>query len=107
MKLVISIVNKDDAGHVSNALTKSGFYVTKLATSGSFLRKGNTTFLVGTEDEKVKDVIEIVTVTAKRRVENDPVLTEALQDNYSNVTLEATVGGATIFVVEVERFEKV
>lgn len=107
MKLVVSIVSKDDAGHVSNTLTKSGFYVTKLATTGNFLKKGNVTFLVGTEDDKVPEVMEIVTLTAKRRVEKDPAINiDKMQDSFSTQNGEATVGGATIFVLDVERFEK-
>ena len=107
MKLVISIIHKDDASHVSSALTKSGFYVTKLATTGGFLKKGNVTFLVGTEDEKVPEVVEIVSITAKKRAEkDDDESLMKMQENYSNVNVETTVGGATIFVVEVERFEK-
>ena len=49
MKLVMAIVGSDDSGRVSAALTKDGFSVTKLATTGGFLKSGNTTFIVGTE----------------------------------------------------------
>ena len=53
MKLIIAIVNNDDSNAVQTALTEGGYFITKMATSGGFLRKGNTTFLIGTNDEKV------------------------------------------------------
>ena len=56
MKLIFAIVNKDDSGSVSSALTRAGFSVTKLATTGGFLMAGNTTFLVGTDDSRVRCV---------------------------------------------------
>ena len=60
MKLVLAIVNKDDSGTVSSALTKEGFSVTKLATTGGFLMSGNTTFLVGIDDNRVEEVLAII-----------------------------------------------
>lgn len=106
MKLIMAIVNKDDAGRVSQELTKAGFMVTKLATTGGFLQTGNTTFLVGTEEERVDDVIGIVERFSKRRTQMVPT---AMYDAASPAAMpvEVTVGGATVFVVDVERFEKV
>ena len=56
MKLVLAIVSNDDSSMVSSALTKEGFQVTKLATTGGFLMAGNTTFLTGVDDDKVDRV---------------------------------------------------
>ncbi|MBQ6119286.1 MAG: cyclic-di-AMP receptor, partial [Clostridia bacterium] len=53
MKLLIAIVNNDDSAVVASALTKENFVVTKLSTTGGFLMVGNTTFLIGTEDDRV------------------------------------------------------
>ena len=53
MKLILAIVSNDDASAVTSALTKNNFYMTRLATTGGFLRAGNTTLIVGTEDELV------------------------------------------------------
>ena len=58
MKLVLAIVNNDDSAIVSSALTHEGFFVTKLSTTGGFLMVGNTTLLIGTEDDKVDDIYE-------------------------------------------------
>ena len=57
MKLIIAIVNSDDSSAVQGALTENGYFVTKLSTTGGFLKKGNTTFFVGTNDDKVEIII--------------------------------------------------
>ena len=106
MKLVMAIVKKDDAGRVSSEITKAGFMVTKLATTGGFLQTGNTTFLVGTEEERVDEVIGIVERYSKRRTQMVPGTTFGLGASTAQ-PVEVTVGGATVFVVDVERFEKV
>ncbi|MCI9413650.1 MAG: transcriptional regulator [Clostridiales bacterium] len=106
MKMIFAIVNKDDSGAVSSALTRGGFSVTKLATTGGFLMAGNTTFLVGTEDDRVDDVIAIVEKQSKKRTQMVPSTTYGASE-YAAYPVEVTVGGATIFVMDVERFEKV
>lgn len=60
MKLVIAIVQDDDAIDLVDAITEAGFRVTKLATTGGFLKSGNTTLMIGVEKEKVQKVIEVV-----------------------------------------------
>ena len=68
MKLIFAIVNDDDdSKKVSSELSKSGFKVTKLNSTGGFLRTGNTTFLIGVEDNKVDEVIEIIKKNSKSR----------------------------------------
>ena len=56
MKLIIAIVNSDDSSSVQAALTEEGYFVTKLSTTGGFLKKGNTTFFIGTNDDKVDEL---------------------------------------------------
>ena len=60
MKLIIAIVSNDDANKVQSELTKNGFSITKLATTGGFLMSGNTTLICGTQDEKVDKAISII-----------------------------------------------
>ena len=60
MKMVVAVVQDKDAHRLSNALVKEGIRATKLASTGGFLRAGNTTFLIGVEDEKVEDVMRII-----------------------------------------------
>jgi uncharacterized protein YaaQ len=107
VKLVLAIVSYDDSGMVSSALTKDGFAVTKLATTGGFLKSGNTTFIVGTDDDKVDQVIEIIAKQSRRRTQLVPSTTTLDIGMYSSYPVEVTVGGSTVFVLNVDRFEKV
>ncbi|MBQ1318015.1 MAG: cyclic-di-AMP receptor [Solobacterium sp.] len=106
MKLILAIVSNDDASDVSSALTKENFYVTRLATTGGFLRAGNTTIIVGTEDERVQQCIDIIGEQSKRRTEIVPSTASYDVGRYSSFPVEVEIGGATIFVLDVEKFIK-
>ena len=107
MKLIIAIINRDDANAVTRALTKQGFSSTKLATTGGFLMSGNTTIMVGVDEEKVQTVIDLIREYSHSRKEMIPTATEVSYGYYPTMPVEVTVGGATIFVVDIERFERV
>ena len=107
MKLIFAIVSNDDSSMVSAALTKNGFYATKLATTGGFLKAGNTTFIVGVDDDKVDKVIDVIAKQSNRRTQLVPSATTMDVGMYTSFPVEVTVGGATIFVLDVDRFEKV
>ncbi len=106
MKLVTAIINKKDASCVCDSLTEAGFFFTKLATSGGFLKEGNLTLLIGVDDEKVHDVLEVIRLHCCKRTESAPIAsgTDAGILNYSSP--QVVVGGATVFVTNVEQFEK-
>ncbi len=104
-KLIFAVVNGDDAPTVSNELTKKGYIFTKLATKGGFLKVGNTTFLIGVEEEQVDDVVSTIREYSSKRVQRIPHLSAVPGDSIS-MPMEVTVGGATIFVTDVSRFEK-
>lgn len=106
MKMVMAIVSGDDSSAVSAALTKANYSVTKLATTGGFLMSGNTTFLIGVDDEKVDEVIKIIGKHSKKRKQMIPSTSSGI-GMYSAFPVEVTIGGATVFVMNVERFEKV
>ena len=72
MKLVLAIVNNDDSTLASSALTEAGFSVTKLSTTGGFLMAGNTTFIIGTDDEKVDEVLDVIKKHSKKRTQMLP-----------------------------------
>ena len=55
MKMILAIINHDDANRVTRALTRAHYFVTKLATTGGFLKDGNTTLITGVEDDRVDD----------------------------------------------------
>lgn len=107
MKLIYAIVNGDDSHSVSKSLTKEGFFATKLASTGGFLSSGNTTFLICTDDEKVDKVIEIIKEKSHKRNQIVPSNVSYGTGEFASFSVEVSVGGATIFVTDVERFEKV
>ena len=105
MKLITAVISKKDSDTVCQALTEGGFYFTKMSSSGGFLRSGNTTVLIGTEEDKVKTAISIIREHCSRRTENvaTPIASAtAAAGGMSQVV----VGGATVFVTPVEEFEK-
>lgn len=108
MKLIIAIIHDEDAVKLVKKLTEQGYRVTKLASTGGFLRSGNTTLLVGVEKEKVDHVINIIKDQCKSRKEIAPAPTPIMGNSSMLITypIEVNVGGATIFVVDVDRFEK-
>ena len=106
MKLLLAIVSSDDASSVQKALIKQNYQATKLATTGGFLMKGNTTFLVGAEDENVKHIIEIIGDHSKKRKKIIPNSVINEFGMLATSPIEVTVGGATIFVLGVEDFIK-
>lgn len=106
MKLVTAIVNKEDSKAVCSALIKGGYSVTRLSTTGGFLMAGNMTLLIGTEDSRVDACIEIIASCCKQRTEVVPSTSSYGLGVATAVPLQVTVGGATVFVTNVERFEK-
>ena len=107
MKMIMAVVSGDDSNAVSAALTKARFSVTKLATTGGFLMSGNTTFLIGVDDDKVSEVIDIIAKHSKKRKQMVPSAGMVDVGMYSAFPVEVTVGGAIVFVMNVERFDKV
>jgi uncharacterized protein YaaQ len=107
MKLIFAIVNNDDSHSVQSALTKHGFQATKLASSGGFLMAGNTTFMICSEDDKLEEVIEVIKKHSHKRNQFVPNSASYGVGSYASFPVEVVVGGATIFVTNIERFEKV
>lgn len=107
MKLIITIVSPEDASAVEQALTQGGFSSTKLATTGGFLKAGNVTILVGVDEEKVQEVIDVIRECSHSRKELAAPTAEVRYGYYPTSPVEVVVGGATIFVVDIERFERV
>ena len=60
MKMIYAIVRNDNEDDVVSQLTQHHYSVTRLSTTGGFLRKGNTTLMIGAEDEKVDEVISLI-----------------------------------------------
>ena len=108
MKLILAIVNNDDSARASSALTDAGFWVTRLATTGGFLMVGNTTFLIGTDDEGSKKVIDILKqhCTTRKQV-TASTASFGMGMGHMSIPEEVKVGGATIFVLDVAQMEKI
>ena len=112
MKLLFVIISKEDVDQVTSALNKEGYRATKIASSGGFLKRKNVTLMIGIEEEKMDDVIDIVKGICHERqtVEvNMPIffpngMNEASFSGYPE-TVE--VGGAIIFAVDVSHYEKI
>ena len=108
MKLVVAIINSDDVNSVMSNLTKEGYSATKLNTSGGFLRAGNITLLIGVEAKKVDDVVNIIGEHSSQRKKIMPVNSTYIGETMlTSMPVEVTVGGATIFVLDVEQFYKI
>ena len=106
MKMITAIVNKKDAGEVCDALQEAKFTFTKMATTGGFLKAGYVTLLMGVEDERVDEAIELIRKHCARRMEPMPGVVSAGVRSFSYYPTEIMVGGATVFISPVERFEK-
>ncbi len=102
MKLLIAVVQHEDAAKAKSALVEAGFRVTELHSTGGMLSRNNSTLLCGVEDEKVDDAVEVLSNVCVPRVvrleHGHPLF--AVSDKVQH-------GGAVIFVVDLERFIKV
>lgn len=108
MKLIIAIVQDEDASRVVNELMQSGYGVTKLATTGGFLHSGNTTLLTGVESHKLQGALNIIEKLCKSRkqIASSPSPIGNGTGMYVPYPVEVMVGGATIFVLDIEQFKK-
>jgi uncharacterized protein YaaQ len=108
MKLIIAIVQDQDVPSLVDDLTEKEFRVTKLASTGGFLKSGNTTLLIGVEDREINEVTEIIEDNCKTREITTSLLTISMPgDTYIPYPLEVKIGGATLFILDVEQFIKI
>ncbi|MGE5626726.1 MAG: cyclic-di-AMP receptor [Solirubrobacterales bacterium] len=109
MKLIIAIVQDEDALNLVDTLTEEHFRVTKLATTGGFLKAGNTTLMIGVDDDKVNHVLSKIEDVCKTREQvilaTSPVASET--GGFIPFPVEVEVGGAVVFVVDVDKFIKI
>jgi len=109
MKLIIAVVQDKDALRLVEALVDEGFQATKLATTGGFLKAGNTTMLVVVPPQQVEPVLNIIKRICHSRDELVTPVTPVggPADSFVPYPVEVTVGGATVFVLSIEKFVKV
>jgi uncharacterized protein YaaQ len=108
LKLIFAVVQDQDSNRLLKALTECNFRVTKLASTGGFLRSGNTTFIIGTEDIRVNKALEIIKENCKSREQLIAPISPmgGNADSYVPYPVEVEVGGATVFVLPVEQFHQ-
>ena len=107
MKLVISIVQDVDADNLVEEIIKEGFRVTKMSTTGGFLKSGNTTLLIGVDDKKVDDLLEIINENCKTREVTKTIQTINIPGQAMiPVPIQVKIGGATMFVLDVDEFKR-
>jgi uncharacterized protein YaaQ len=108
MKLIVAIVHNEDAGALVDALLDREYRATRLHSSGGFLKQSNATIIVGVEDDQVDTIVDIVrqTCTSRTQIVNPmpPIMEPG--EFFMPYPLEVEVGGATVFVLPVERFER-
>lgn len=106
MKLLLAIVQDADVNFLMDALTESGYRVTRLSTTGGFLKKGNTTLLIGVEEEKLDEVLAVIEKNCKRRNTTTTIINPSAESSLltNTVPVDITVGGATIFILDVDQY---
>ncbi|MDQ6772894.1 MAG: cyclic-di-AMP receptor [Candidatus Dormibacteraeota bacterium] len=108
MKLIFAIVQGEDAGPTVQALNANGVSVTRFASSGGFLQQGNVTLLIGVDAERVDLVMRLIHENCRQRnryLTPMPPMVEA-GEMFMPYPVEVQVGGATVFVVDVESYER-
>jgi uncharacterized protein YaaQ len=108
MKLIVAVVQDQDSNRLLKTLTDHNFRVTKLATTGGFLKSGNTTFMIGVEDIRVEKALNLIKENGRKRDQMiapvSPMGGNA--DSYVPYPVEVEVGGATVFVLPVDEFHQ-
>lgn len=107
LKLVLAVVQDIDAGRLIETLSKKKYGITKLASTGGFLKSGNTTLMIGVEEGRVDELLEIIERTCCPRKQVVTPIPAGPADAYMPYPVEVSVGGATMFVMDVERFVKI
>ena len=109
MKLVVAVVQGEDAERTVDALNAAGFGSTRVASTGGFLHQGNVTLLVGVDDTQVPDALKVIRETCRERSRFLAAVTPVAgpSEFFMANPVEVQVGGATVFVVPVDSFEKI
>ncbi len=108
MKLILSIIQSADETDTVQELNKKGFFVTKLSTTGGFLKAKNTTLLIGTDDDKVDSVIDVLKKYAGHRMQLSPVSGADMRMFSAAGTnmVEVPAGGCVVFVLDIDKAQK-
>src|SRR5687768_8590678 len=108
-KLLMIIVSANDGERLMQALVQRGLNATRIGSAGGFLRRGNVTILTGVAADQVDGAIDLIRRTCPPRVEMTTVQTLPLVGTAlaGGTPREVNTGGAVVFVLDVERFERI
>ena len=104
--LLVAVVQEQDAEVAQNSLKKAGAVVEQLSSVGGFLGRRNTTLLIGARADQSARLLEILQETCRQRIEYIAVPLESAPLPLPTPT-PISIGGATIFALEVEHYEEV
>ena len=109
MKMVVAIVQAEDASGLLSQLSNRGFRATRIKTAGGFLREANATILIGVDSADVDTVVQTIRESCTTRQQQITAIPAVMEPGefFLPYPVEVEVGGATIFVLDVERFERV
>ena len=98
MKLIMAIVQDKDSNRLANEFIDANIRATKLSSTGGFLKAGNSTFIIGLEDERVQDALELIKKTCQSRKQyvSTPMSLDISLDGQVPYPVEVEVGGATV-----------
>lgn len=108
MKLIMAIVQDIDSNRLANEFIDANIRATKLSSTGGFLKAGNSTFIIGIEDDRVQDALELIKKTCQSRKQyvSTPMSLDISLDGQVPYPVEVEVGGATVFVLPVDGFHQ-
>lgn len=108
MKLIMAIVQDKDSNRLANEFIDANIRATKLSSTGGFLKAGNSTFIIGIEDDRVQDSLELIKKTCQSRKQyvSTPMSLDISLDGQVPYPVEVEVGGATVFVLPVDGFHQ-
>jgi uncharacterized protein YaaQ len=109
VKLIVAVVHNEDARGLIDILLKHEHRATWLHSSGGFLKQSNATVLVGVEDDKVDEIVGIVRENCHSRTQTVSPIPPIMEPGefFLPYPLEVEVGGAVVFVLPVDRFERI
>lgn len=111
MKMIFAIMSSEDVDETVEELNKKSYWVTKLSTTGGFLKTKNVTLVIGTEDENVPAAVKIIKECAGKRQAVKYTMPTMTSGNMAPgagtmVPIDTMVGGCTVFVLDVAQYEK-
>ncbi|MCL4466614.1 MAG: cyclic-di-AMP receptor [Chloroflexi bacterium] len=108
MKLILAIVQNEDAGGLLEALSQKGYRSTRMNTAGGFLKESNATVVLGVEESQVEDVLAVIRANCHTRTQYLNPLPPVMEPGefYMPYPVEVQVGGATLFVLDVENYRQ-